>query len=151
MGITDSDLIHSKRSKDIERDCSNQERSDPSKKARTSGVNSTVSRSNSKYNKRNASSSSVPPGSEWSEHISSSGKKYYYNCVSEVSQWEQPREWAKRNSSKDSMYTSRTSKFFYHTYLKNVSLYQVKLKSYCLDIGYVLLKKIVFVRIAIFV
>lgn len=29
----------------------------------------------------------------WSEHTSSSGKIYYYNCVTEVSQWEKPREW----------------------------------------------------------
>lgn len=30
---------------------------------------------------------------DWSEHVSSSGKKYYYNCKTEVSQWEKPREW----------------------------------------------------------
>ncbi|XP_076045309.1 WW domain-containing adapter protein with coiled-coil wacky isoform X2 [Oratosquilla oratoria] len=30
---------------------------------------------------------------EWSEHMSSSGKKYYYNCRTEVSQWEKPPEW----------------------------------------------------------
>ncbi|CAB1340768.1 unnamed protein product, partial [Coregonus sp. 'balchen'] len=30
---------------------------------------------------------------DWSEHISSSGKKYYYNCRTEVSQWEKPKEW----------------------------------------------------------
>lgn len=29
----------------------------------------------------------------WSEHISSSGKRYYYNCETEVSQWEKPKEW----------------------------------------------------------
>lgn len=34
---------------------------------------------------------------DWSEHISSSGKKYYYNCKSEVSQWEKPREWMERD------------------------------------------------------
>lgn len=33
---------------------------------------------------------------DWSEHISSSGKKYYYNCKTEVSQWEKPREWVER-------------------------------------------------------
>lgn len=33
---------------------------------------------------------------DWSEHISSSGKKYYYNCKTEVSQWEKPREWMER-------------------------------------------------------
>ncbi|CAN7990119.1 unnamed protein product, partial [Ixodes hexagonus] len=30
---------------------------------------------------------------DWSEHVSSSGKKYYYNCKTEVSQWEKPKEW----------------------------------------------------------
>uniref|UniRef100_A0A665UUE3 WW domain containing adaptor with coiled-coil a n=1 Tax=Echeneis naucrates TaxID=173247 RepID=A0A665UUE3_ECHNA len=36
------------------------------------------------------------PGDDWSEHISSSGKKYYYNCRTEVSQWEKPKEWLER-------------------------------------------------------
>ncbi|XP_077953097.1 WW domain-containing adapter protein with coiled-coil isoform X4 [Gasterosteus aculeatus] len=36
------------------------------------------------------------PGDDWSEHISSSGKKYYYNCRTEVSQWERPKEWLER-------------------------------------------------------
>ncbi|XP_063703263.1 WW domain-containing adapter protein with coiled-coil homolog [Culicoides brevitarsis] len=41
---------------------------------------------------------------DWSEHVSSSGKKYYYNCKTEVSQWEKPREWLdkERTTSKDS-------------------------------------------------
>lgn len=39
------------------------------------------------------STSSVRSVGDWSEHTSSSGKKYYYNCVSEVSQWEKPKEW----------------------------------------------------------
>jgi len=30
---------------------------------------------------------------DWSEHKSSTGKRYYYNCNTEVSQWEKPREW----------------------------------------------------------
>lgn len=30
---------------------------------------------------------------DWSEHVSSSRKKYYYNCRTEVSQWEKPQEW----------------------------------------------------------
>ncbi|XP_071943648.1 WW domain-containing adapter protein with coiled-coil-like [Antedon mediterranea] len=33
---------------------------------------------------------------QWTEHISSSGKKYYYNCKTEVSQWEKPKEWLER-------------------------------------------------------
>lgn len=36
------------------------------------------------------------PADDWSEHISSSGKKYYYNCRTEVSQWEKPKEWLER-------------------------------------------------------
>ncbi|XP_006812899.1 WW domain-containing adapter protein with coiled-coil-like [Saccoglossus kowalevskii] len=34
---------------------------------------------------------------EWSDHISSSGKKYFYNFRTEVSQWEKPKEWAQRD------------------------------------------------------
>lgn len=41
------------------------------------------------------------PADDWSEHISSSGKKYYYNCRTEVSQWEKPKDWVER-WSKDS-------------------------------------------------
>uniref|UniRef100_A0ABD2VQY4 WW domain-containing protein n=1 Tax=Trichogramma kaykai TaxID=54128 RepID=A0ABD2VQY4_9HYME len=37
---------------------------------------------------------------DWSEHMSSSGKKYYYNCKTEVSQWEKPREWVVRTDSR---------------------------------------------------
>ncbi|KAJ8668177.1 hypothetical protein QAD02_009840 [Eretmocerus hayati] len=37
---------------------------------------------------------------DWSEHMSSSGKKYYYNCKTEVSQWERPREWIVRTDSR---------------------------------------------------
>nr|XP_009859538.1 WW domain-containing adapter protein with coiled-coil homolog [Ciona intestinalis]XP_026691841.1 WW domain-containing adapter protein with coiled-coil homolog [Ciona intestinalis] len=29
----------------------------------------------------------------WSEHVSSSGKIYYYNSKNEVSQWEKPKDW----------------------------------------------------------
>ncbi|XP_073953921.1 WW domain-containing adapter protein with coiled-coil wacky [Choristoneura fumiferana] len=98
------------RIKESERERSNHERSESEKKNRTSGINISVNRSN-KYDKRSAPSGSVPPGSEWSEHISSSGKKYYYNCMSEVSQWEKPREWdARRTSSKDSTYSSRSNR-----------------------------------------
>ncbi|XP_067110002.1 WW domain-containing adapter protein with coiled-coil-like [Osmerus mordax] len=36
------------------------------------------------------------PADDWSEHISSSGKKYYYNCRTEVSQWEKPKDLLER-------------------------------------------------------
>ncbi|XP_026316044.1 WW domain-containing adapter protein with coiled-coil homolog isoform X3 [Hyposmocoma kahamanoa] len=99
-----------KRSKESDRERSNHERSESEKKSRTSGMNISVSRS-SKYDKRSAPSANVPSGSEWSEHISSSGKKYYYNCISEVSQWEKPREWdTRRTSSKDPTYSSRSGR-----------------------------------------
>ena len=38
---------------------------------------------------------------DWSEHVSSSGKKYYYNCKLEVSQWEKPREWVDWEKERD--------------------------------------------------
>ncbi|XP_061790851.1 WW domain-containing adapter protein with coiled-coil-like isoform X2 [Nerophis lumbriciformis] len=36
------------------------------------------------------------PVDDWTEHISSSGKKYYYNCRTEVSQWEKPKDLLER-------------------------------------------------------
>ncbi|KAG8573594.1 hypothetical protein GDO81_012463 [Engystomops pustulosus] len=48
-------------------------------------------------------SKTYDPADDWSEHISSSGKKYYYNCRTEVSQWEKPKEWLEREQrQKDS-------------------------------------------------
>jgi len=37
---------------------------------------------------------------DWTEHYSSNGKKYYYNCKTEVSQWEKPKEWADLEKSR---------------------------------------------------
>jgi len=37
---------------------------------------------------------------DWTEHYSSSRKKYYYNCTTEVSQWEKPKEWADLEKSR---------------------------------------------------
>jgi len=51
------------------------------------------SSSSSNRESRSGGSSSVTKVGDWSEHTSSSGKKYYYNCKTEVSQWDQPREW----------------------------------------------------------
>ncbi|RZC39221.1 WW and/or Herpes BLLF1 domain containing protein, partial [Asbolus verrucosus] len=44
---------------------------------------------------------------DWSEHVSSSGKKYYYNCKTEVSQWEKPREWIERLERSRDQFRSR--------------------------------------------
>lgn len=111
--LPDSVRSPKEKRRDNERERSNHERSgDPDKKSRGT-LNNSVSRSN-KYEKRSGNSAaehSAATANEWSEHISSSGKKYYYNCVSEVSQWEKPRDWdARRTSSKDSSYSSRNSK-----------------------------------------
>lgn len=35
---------------------------------------------------------------DWSEHVSSSGKKYFYNCKTEQSQWETPKGWVEKQS-----------------------------------------------------
>uniref|UniRef100_A0A3Q3MRU8 WW domain-containing adapter protein with coiled-coil-like n=1 Tax=Mastacembelus armatus TaxID=205130 RepID=A0A3Q3MRU8_9TELE len=44
------------------------------------------------------------PADDWTEHISSSGKKYYYNCRTEVSQWEKPKDLVEREQrQKDSI------------------------------------------------
>ncbi|KAK0140018.1 WW domain-containing adapter protein with coiled-coil [Merluccius polli] len=50
------------------------------------------------------------PADDWTEHISSSGKKYYYNCRTEVSQWEKPRDLLEREQrQKDSSKTATNS------------------------------------------
>nr|KAF6503433.1 WW domain containing adaptor with coiled-coil [Molossus molossus] len=62
-----------------------------------SGLHSSNSHSSNPSN--NPSKTSDAPydsADDWSEHISSSGKKYYYNCRTEVSQWEKPKEWLER-------------------------------------------------------
>ncbi|XP_056155402.1 WW domain-containing adapter protein with coiled-coil isoform X2 [Lampris incognitus] len=57
---------------------------------------SSLHSSNSHSNPGKTSDTHYEPGDDWSEHISSSGKKYYYNCRTEVSQWEKPKEWLER-------------------------------------------------------
>ncbi|GFQ78285.1 WW domain-containing adapter protein with coiled-coil [Trichonephila clavata] len=53
------------------------------------------------------------PVIDWSEHISSSGKKYYYNCKTEVSQWEKPKElieWERQQNLNRLAYDSNRTK-----------------------------------------
>uniref|UniRef100_A0A8C1XWL1 WW domain-containing adapter protein with coiled-coil n=1 Tax=Cyprinus carpio TaxID=7962 RepID=A0A8C1XWL1_CYPCA len=57
---------------------------------------SSLHSSNSHSNPNKSSDTPSEPADDWSEHISSSGKKYYYNCRTEVSQWEKPKEWLER-------------------------------------------------------
>lgn len=57
---------------------------------------SSLHSSNSHSNPNKSSDTPFEPADDWSEHISSSGKKYYYNCRTEVSQWEKPKEWLER-------------------------------------------------------
>ncbi|XP_036375058.1 WW domain-containing adapter protein with coiled-coil-like isoform X2 [Megalops cyprinoides] len=57
---------------------------------------STLHSSNSHSNPSRTSEAPYEPADDWSEHISSSGKKYYYNCRTEVSQWEKPKELLER-------------------------------------------------------
>ncbi|KAL6475466.1 hypothetical protein MHYP_G00165060 [Metynnis hypsauchen] len=52
--------------------------------------------SSNSHSNPNRSDTPYDPADDWSEHISSSGKKYYYNCRTEVSQWEKPKEWLER-------------------------------------------------------
>ncbi|CAF0734946.1 unnamed protein product [Didymodactylos carnosus] len=43
---------------------------------------------------------------DWSEFRSSSGKTYFYNCKTEVSQWEKPKGWIVDNSTTNSTVSS---------------------------------------------
>ncbi|XP_078453566.1 WW domain-containing adapter protein with coiled-coil isoform X3 [Lampetra planeri] len=55
-----------------------------------------ISNSHGSEQHKNPATQPHDPADDWSEHISSSGKKYYYNCRTEVSQWEKPKEWVER-------------------------------------------------------
>ncbi|XP_064202345.1 WW domain-containing adapter protein with coiled-coil-like isoform X3 [Anguilla rostrata] len=61
-----------------------------------SNNHSALHSSNSHSNPSRTSETPYEPADDWSEHISSSGKKYYYNCRTEVSQWEKPKELLER-------------------------------------------------------
>ncbi|KAL5005794.1 hypothetical protein ScPMuIL_016952 [Solemya velum] len=62
---------------------------------------------------------------DWSEHTSSSGKRYYYNIKTEVSQWEKPKEWSEVHlarsdgKSKDSHSHDRASQLSKATESRN--------------------------------
>ncbi|KAG7256046.1 hypothetical protein CRUP_020161 [Coryphaenoides rupestris] len=51
------------------------------------------------------------PADDWTEHISSSGKKYYYNCRTEVSQWEKPRDLLEREQRQKDSSKAATNSF----------------------------------------
>uniref|UniRef100_A0A3B3WT22 WW domain-containing protein n=1 Tax=Poecilia mexicana TaxID=48701 RepID=A0A3B3WT22_9TELE len=71
----------------------------------TSGSPQEASHNNSSHQgaETHASQSKPDPADDWTEHISSSGKKYYYNCRTEVSQWEKPKDLLEREQrQKDS-------------------------------------------------
>uniref|UniRef100_A0A8C6T101 WW domain containing adaptor with coiled-coil a n=1 Tax=Neogobius melanostomus TaxID=47308 RepID=A0A8C6T101_9GOBI len=72
---------------------------------------SSLHSSNSHTNPGKTSDTPHDPGDDWSEHISSSGKKYYYNCRTEVSQWEKPKEWLERERQKESTKTAVVNSF----------------------------------------
>ncbi|XP_005096307.1 WW domain-containing adapter protein with coiled-coil isoform X2 [Aplysia californica] len=65
---------------------------DKAPSATNNGKQSTSSKEHGK-DKEQVQKSAIRVCGDWSEHISSSGKRYYYNCKSEVSQWEKPKEW----------------------------------------------------------
>ncbi|XP_023828148.1 WW domain-containing adapter protein with coiled-coil [Salvelinus sp. IW2-2015] len=66
------------------------------------------SSSNSHSNPSKTSDAPYEDKDDWSEHISSSGKKYYYNCRTEVSQWEKPKEWLEREQRQKESSTKLT-------------------------------------------
>ncbi|XP_075899195.1 WW domain-containing adapter protein with coiled-coil [Nelusetta ayraudi] len=72
-----------------------------------SNDHSAVQISNSHSNPSKTSEAPHEANDDWTEHISSSGKKYYYNCRTEVSQWEKPKEWLEREQKQKE--TSKTA------------------------------------------
>ena len=51
---------------------------------------------------RSNHSHSLTAYGDWSEQLSSSGKKYYYNRRTDASSWEKPREWVEAERSRSS-------------------------------------------------
>jgi len=45
---------------------------------------------------------------DWSEQVSSSGKVYYYNRVTEVSQWDRPKQWRAHDRAQHNKTTTTT-------------------------------------------
>lgn len=77
---------------------------------------------------------------DWSEHVSSSGKKYYYNCRTEVSQWEKPPEWLEwertraketSNRSHDKSSTRQGKKGTYYHHSSCERNHKIYLIRYC--------------------
>ncbi|CAB1325781.1 unnamed protein product, partial [Coregonus sp. 'balchen'] len=99
-GHSKTKTFHTLRGKDGGTSCSPQE---------NSHNHSSQHSSNSHSNQNKASDTPHEPADDWSEHISSSGKKYYYNCRTEVSQWEKPKDWLERRESVDTATTKSTS------------------------------------------
>ncbi|KAF4532429.1 hypothetical protein B566_EDAN003882 [Ephemera danica] len=81
------------KSRDKYSDCARSPKDKRSRESRDSEYRSNHDRSNAEEKREEHR---VPRVGDWSEHISSSGKKYYYNCKTEVSQWEKPRDWMER-------------------------------------------------------
>lgn len=57
-------------------------------------------RANYKDHKQEVQKPALRTCGDWSEHISSSGKQYYYNTRTGVSQWEKPDDWNDSKVSK---------------------------------------------------
>lgn len=58
------------------------------------------------YGNGHSSSSPLKKFGDWSAQISSSGKRYYYNIKTEVSQWHKPKEWLEYEKRHSSRYSS---------------------------------------------
>ncbi|KAK3703765.1 hypothetical protein QZH41_008438 [Actinostola sp. cb2023] len=70
---------------------------DGSKKGSSQSPNDAHHESNS-HSERRTKFNHISTNEEfpWSQHVSSSGKVYYYNFKTEKSQWEKPKEWIER-------------------------------------------------------
>lgn len=146
-----SKTTYSRRSKERERESKYYDGASKSKYMRLSRSRSPIvheppksyknssghSRDSSSYYENNHSSSySTMPSKrnhfgDWTEQISSSGKRYYYNSKSETSQWEKPRDWLdweRRYASKYS--TSSADKYASNSYRDKYDSNSSNPKSY---------------------
>lgn len=119
---------YSRRSKDRDRDSKYYDSASKSRSMRSSRSpihessksfkNSSSHSRDSYYENHNHSSynSKRPHFGDWTEQTSSSGKRYYYNCKTEVSQWEKPKDWLEYEKKHSSKYSEKYSNHYRDKY-----------------------------------
>lgn len=95
-GSDDRDRDRERDIRDGKRDRNDRDRGDRDRERDRDRDRDRNDRERDRERDRNDRSERASCASDWSEHVSSSGKMYYYNCKTEKSQWEKPKEWVEK-------------------------------------------------------